>query len=265
MFDSPEIKISVPENVELNSAIYVAHASDPDGQKNGEVTYALLRNPKETFQIGPKTGRLALKRRLDYEIQQRYSLIVGAIDGGQPSLQSNMTLTVEVQDINDNPPVFEQSEFTVNVLESLAVNSQFLQLAATDKDTGNNARLTYVIKDDHDTSAFGIFPNSGSLYLKESLDREIRDRYVIVIVARDNGSPSLSATCTVKISVLDVNDNDPKFDRRVYDLFVWENMDSDVHVGTVSAKDQDLGNNSSLRYSLVPDNTYFHINSVTGK
>lgn len=73
----------------------------------------------------------------------------------------------QVQDVNDNPPVFDKATYTVSVLESLPANSQFLQVTALDLDTGNNARLTYTIKEKEFANVFGVFPNSGSLYLKE--------------------------------------------------------------------------------------------------
>lgn len=69
--------------------------------------------------------------------------------------------------MNDNPPVFDKRTYTVSVLESLPANSQFLQVTALDQDTGNNARLTYTIREKEFENVFGVFPNSGSLYLKE--------------------------------------------------------------------------------------------------
>ena len=108
-----------------------------------------------------------LAQQLDYENIQKYTLIIGAKDRGVPRLASNLTVNLEVQDVNDNPPVFEREEYAVSVLESLPANSQFLQVTAHDKDTGNNARLTYTIREKEFENVFGVFTNSGSLYLKE--------------------------------------------------------------------------------------------------
>ncbi|MPC84136.1 Protein dachsous [Portunus trituberculatus] len=112
-------------------------------------------------------GILMLAQELDYENIQKYTLVIGAKDRGVPRLASNLTVNLEVQDVNDNPPVFEREEYAVSVLESLPANSQFLQVTAHDKDTGNNARLTYTIREKEFENVFGVFPNSGSLYLKE--------------------------------------------------------------------------------------------------
>lgn len=76
------------------------------------------------FSIDSRTGHLTLARHLDYEGTQRHSLIVTAIDSGEPPLSANLTILVEVQDVNDNPPVFERNEYSVKVLESMPVNSQ---------------------------------------------------------------------------------------------------------------------------------------------
>ncbi|XP_054709042.1 protein dachsous-like [Uloborus diversus] len=267
-FASNSLKISVPENAELKSPIYVIHAEDPDSNRNGEVHYNIVDNPDNMFIIGEKSGSITLQRPLDYEIRRHYILILRATDSGSPSLSSNVTLMVEVQDVNDNAPTFEKTLYKVNVLESLQVNSQYLQVTATDMDTGNNARLTYKLSpstEDDASRKFGIFPNSGFLYLKETLDREITDSYSLTVVASDNGNPPLSASTTVSVKVLDANDNDPEFVEESFIFSVRENSKQGQHVGTVSARDRDLGNNASLRYSLMNTNDSFQINPVTGE
>ncbi|XP_067127599.1 LOW QUALITY PROTEIN: protein dachsous-like [Centruroides vittatus] len=264
-FDSMSLKISVPENAELDSPIYVAHAEDLDSNKNGEVHYQLVDNPDGAFSIGETSGTITLRNPLDYEVRKHYVLILSATDSGLPPLSSNMTLIVEVQDVNDNVPIFAKSQYKVNVLESLPANSQFLEVVASDKDTGNNARLTYKLANIKDTEKFGIFPNSGFLYLKEALDRETIDHYSLIILAVDNGNPSLSATTTVLLQVLDANDNDPQFVEKKFVFTVEENGDKGLHVGTLSAKDKDLGNNASLRYTLLNTNGSFQINPITGE
>jgi protocadherin-16/23 len=74
--------------------------------------------------VDPRLGHLTLARHLDYETAQRHSLIIIATDTGEPQLSANLTVLVEVQDMNDNRPVFERAEYTADVVESLPVNSQ---------------------------------------------------------------------------------------------------------------------------------------------
>lgn len=96
-------------------------------QNSGETEKNLnLKNKVEPklFAIDSRSGHLTLSRHLDYETWQRHSLIVTASDSGLPSLSNNLTIFIEVQDVNDNAPVFELSEYKVDVLESLPSHSQ---------------------------------------------------------------------------------------------------------------------------------------------
>lgn len=112
---------------------------------------------------------------------------------------------------------------------------------------------------------FGIFPNSGWIYLRGTLDRETRDRYDITVMASDNGTPSASATTHVIVNVLDANDNDPQFSRDSYQFSVEENMRRGAIIGIVTAADSDIDANAAIRYSLIPSNTSFQVNPVTGE
>lgn len=130
-FGSDSVRISVPEDVQPGTPLYQAHARDRDSGKNSQIRYRLAAGGKysgqggsDLFAIDPLLGHLTLTRHLDYEVGQRHSLVIVATDSGTPSLSSNMSLIVEVQDVNDNPPVFERFEYSVSVPESLPVNSQ---------------------------------------------------------------------------------------------------------------------------------------------
>lgn len=112
---------------------------------------------------------------------------------------------------------------------------------------------------------FGIFPNTGMLYLRAPLDREARDRYDITVEAIDNGTPAASATTHIVVSVLDANDNDPVFGRDGYHFVVEENLRRGAAVGQLLATDADVDENAAIRYSLMPGNTSFQINAMTGK
>ncbi|KAB0799258.1 hypothetical protein PPYR_07138 [Photinus pyralis] len=272
-FESSTVRISVPENVEIGTPIYAANARDKDSGINGVVRYKLSNNALKAglFSVDPKLGHLTIIRNLDYETVQRHSLIITASDTGVPSLSANLTVLVEVQDVNDNPPVFERAEYTIKVPESLPVNSQILQVTALDLDTGNNARLTYRLIASNDSvgesssEIFGIFPNSGWIYLHRNLDREHQDAHYFSVIATDNGTPSQTATARVVVKVLDANDNDPVFSREVYEYSVEENVRRGSFVGNVTATDADVGANSAVRYYLIPSNTTFQINPVTGE
>lgn len=128
-FASSKVRISVRESEPPGSPLYTAHAVDKDSGLAGTVTYRLLTDGA-LFRVEPKTGDLSLRSPLDYETAQRHSLVVSATDGGSPPLASNLTVLLEVQDVNDNPPVFERTEYSVPVSEALPVNSQVSQFSS---------------------------------------------------------------------------------------------------------------------------------------
>jgi protocadherin-16/23 len=119
--------------------------------------------------------------------------------------------------------------------------------------------------DGSEDDIFGIFPNSGWLYLRQPLDRETRDHYMLTVAATDNGTPVGSATSRVSVNVMDANDNDPSFSQDIYEFNVEENLARGAQVGKVGATDADLDVNAVVRYSLIPSNTSFQINPLTGK
>lgn len=136
-------------------------------------------------------------------------------------------------------------------------------------DTGNNARITYRLLVDNVTvvtdGTFGIFPNSGWIYLRNNLDRETQEHYKLTVAATDNGTPSQTALCQVQVIVLDANDNDPIFSKTSYEFNIEENLQRGVSVGVISASDIDIGSNADIKYNLIPGNTSFQINPITGK
>ncbi|KAH8040853.1 hypothetical protein HPB51_013023 [Rhipicephalus microplus] len=137
-----------------------------------------------------------------------------------------------------------------------------LQVSATDRDTGNNARLSFRLTA---SGEFGIFPNSGLLYIREPLDREACDLHWLSVVVVDNGSPAMSATASVEVHVLDANDNAPEFSATSLELAVPENLPAGHLVGQLQARDQDAGSNAVLRYSLLHSNgSSFKVDPVTG-
>ncbi|KOC69013.1 Protein dachsous [Habropoda laboriosa] len=257
-FLATSVRISVPESHPLHTALYVAHATDPDVVPSHPIRYVLGQNSNDLFGIDGRSGELYLARRLDYETQQRHGLLIRALDGA--GLSANLSLSVEVQDVNDNPPVFERNEYHVEVPEGAKLDSQILQVTALDLDTGNNARLSYRLQG---STAFRISPNTGWIYLAQILDRETLDRHALTVLATDNGSPAATASASVLVTVLDDNDNDPRFEKDFYGFELLENLPSGTLVGSVSASDPDLGKNALLRYAVVQANSSFAVDPDT--
>lgn len=132
-FETNTVRLSLPENAEVGMPLYAAQAHDKDSGDNKVIRYRIAsvdgKSPSESkmFAIDEATGHLTLLRNLDYEKAQKHMIVVTATDGGNPPLRSNLTILIEVQDVNDNSPKFEQNEYSVNVLESMPANSQVSQ------------------------------------------------------------------------------------------------------------------------------------------
>lgn len=147
---------------------------------------------------------------------------------------------------------------------------QILQVIAVDLDTGNNAKISYKLADvrtdsgQSEIDAFGVSPNSGWIYLKRLLDREMTGVYTLKITASDNGAPRNTATAMVQVAVSDYNDNDPQFFRDAYEFTIEENRPHGTVFGTLQAVDKDADNNAVIRYNLIPSNSSFQINTFTG-
>lgn len=124
------MRLSVPESMAAGSPLLSVFTRDQDSGAAGTVHY-VLRSSSSTsearlFAIDAATGVLTLTSSLDYETSQHYSLVITAYDEGEPRLQSNMTIFLDVQDMNDNTPVFEQSDYSIVVSESLPSHSQVI-------------------------------------------------------------------------------------------------------------------------------------------
>ncbi|KAL0974270.1 hypothetical protein UPYG_G00218000 [Umbra pygmaea] len=255
--------VSAVENWSTGHMIFQARASDPDEGTNGAVVYSLKQNPRGLFHIHEKHGLITLTGPLEVSTNS-YQVEVLASDMGVPRLTSELTLTVSVYDVNDNSPVFDQLSYEVIILESEPVNSRFFKVEATDKDSGLNGEITYDIVGGNTDEVFGIFPD-GQLYIKTELDREIQDRYNLVLVATDRAVEPLSASVNVSVILDDVNDNRPLFNSTNYVFHFEEEQRSGSLVGRVFADDKDFGPNSEVRYTFETPQPNFELNAITGE
>lgn len=255
--------VSAVENWSTGHVIFQAKASDPDEGTNGMVVYSLTQNPKNLFHIHEKHGLITLTGPLEVTTSS-YEVEVMASDMGVPQHTSSLILIISVYDVNDNSPVFDQLSYEVIILESEPVNSRFFKVEATDKDSGLNGEIMYDIAGGNTGDVFGIFPD-GQLYIKAELDREIQDRYNLVVVAKDRAVEPLSATVNVTVILDDVNDNRPLFNSTNYVFHFEEEQKRGSLVGRVFAEDKDFGPNSEVRYTFETPQSNFELNAITGE
>ncbi len=120
----------------------VAH--DPDEGVNAEITYELIQSPGQPiFSINPKTGVFSSNGDLDREFQDRHQFSIVARDSGKPQLSASITVTINVQDFNDEPPVFASPEFEFTATEGAPLNTLVGIVDVTDADDGLNRELSF--------------------------------------------------------------------------------------------------------------------------
>ncbi|KRY34790.1 Protein dachsous [Trichinella spiralis] len=273
LFDQSYAEISVMEDHEVGIALYTAKATDRDSGLNGQIRYRLSVNPENTFMIHPVSGEIRLNhnRAFDYEKRKNYTLVITAQDGGIPSFTTEMTLLIFVLDANDHSPEFLQKIYRSAVYENAPLMTKIFQLKAIDLDHGTNSQIMFKIDPNQETALnqtleyFDVYADSGWIYVRKTLDREMIPEFSFVVTVRDNGEPKRSSTATVFIKVLDVNDNAPIFESAAYEFSVEENQPKGTFVGQVVAHDADFGLNGTVRYRLDSEQVkIFHV-SLDGK
>ena len=175
-----------------------------------------------------------------------------------------MTLTVSLTDVNDNAPVIS-SIGPMSINEGIAGGTEFFTVTASDADDVANANLNYSISSGNTNSRFSIHSATGVVSIQNALDREQLDSYQLEIRVSDSGTPSLSSTLTVDITIEDSNDNSPVFNSSPYVFNLIENSSIGSTVGVLQASDSDIGTNAQLTFSSMDtDGSHFSLHSTTG-
>lgn len=249
-----------PENQPVGTLVTTITGSSLRGETLSY--YIASGNLGDTFQIDPLTGQVSISQPLDFEKIQKYVVWIEARDGGFPPFSSYEKLDITVLDINDNAPAFEEDPFVSEILENLSPR-KILTVSATDKDSGPNGQLDYEIVNGNQESSFTINHATGEIRSIRPLDREKISHYELTVKSSDKGSPSQSTSVKVIISILDENDNAPRFSQ-IFSAYVSENSPLGYTVTRVTTSDEDIGINAISRYSIVDTSLPFTINPNTG-
>ena len=276
IFDRSSYNGSVFENLPNGTQVGVSViATDADIYGSTAITYSILGGSTD-FAIDPVLGTITTLRPLDADSGSRLRQFdVIAEDNDAPvSRSTTVSVFIEVLDVNDLSPVFNQTMYTASIVESLSVNSTVLQVFASDGDsTAVNSGITYQIQavespvgsgvdiapEESPLSPiqsplpFRINPISGVITLDGSLDFESTREYTFDVLALDSGLPTLTGVAQVTVTVEDVNDNEPQFVGAPFSVSVSENTSISTPVLTVIATDADSSTNSEVEYSLLGD------------
>ncbi|NXT38072.1 PCDGD protein, partial [Pelecanoides urinatrix] len=263
---NPISEDSVPSTV-----VAVINVRDRDSGDNGEVTCNIDRDlPFRLEPSSENTYKLIIASALDREKVSAYNITITARDRGSPSLSSRAALVLEVSDVNDNAPVFEEAAYSAYVAENNAAGAPVLRVRARDADAGANGRVSYWLAGGS-AGAAGAAPyvsveaRSGAVYAQRSFDYEQCREFAVAVRAQDGGAPARSSTATVRVFVLDRNDNAPRV--------LWPAAGAGASAGAgaapapfevvprsaaagylvakVVAVDADAGRNAWLSYELV--------------
>ncbi|XP_045496430.1 cadherin-99C [Colias croceus] len=260
-FDEDSYLFHVKEGLSGEQVGYV-HATDIDEGVNALVSYTMPTNLP--FSIDNATGLISTSTQLDYEDTKEYAFVVTATDGAIDKRLGTASVTVLVDDVSDEAPVFTQALYSVHVPEN-APNYPVVKVHAEDPDTV--PEITYTILKG-DTESFSIDRKSGMIRTLKALDREMIARHELLVGAEENNGDGKGATTTVEVIVDDKNDNTPIFTSVTRPVTIEDTSSIGSLVETVVALDSDATPpNNRIRYALVgrgKASIYFHVEPDTG-
>ncbi|XP_014837862.1 PREDICTED: protocadherin-19 isoform X7 [Poecilia mexicana] len=267
--------VEVSENAQRGYVIALVRVSDKDSGANGKVKCTLQGNVPFRLQEYESFSTILVDGKLDREQKDTFNLTIQAEDSGIPQLRATKSLVVKVTDENDNPPHFLKPHYQEMVMENNLPGSCLLAVSAEDPDLGMNGTVSYSIVPGEikhmDVNTYVSINPSGRIYSMRSFDHEYTRTFDFKVLARDNGNPSLSSNATVRIVVLDVNDNtpvmtNPPLVNGTAEVSIPRNAVVGYRVTQVKADDYDEGENGRLTYTISEgDRAFFEIDQVNGE
>ncbi|XP_026186726.1 protocadherin alpha-3-like [Mastacembelus armatus] len=216
LFPEPIINVYVKENSPVGAVIKTVTAADADIGKNSHVTYSFLQNnnnnvlPLSTMiNINSETGDIVSLQSFNYEELKTFQFKVQATDSGVPPLSSNVTVNVFILDENDNSPAIlaPYSEHGSVNSESIPYSAEagyfVAKIRAVDADSGYNALLSYHLSEPKGNNLFRIGTSTGEIRTKRRMSDNDLKTHPLVVLVSDNGEPSLSATVSIDVLVLE--------------------------------------------------------------
>ncbi|XP_029142606.1 protocadherin beta-16-like [Protobothrops mucrosquamatus] len=272
----PEITLSsvtnpIPEDSPPGIVVALFGVRDQDSGDNGRTTCNTDKNlPFILKLIENNYYQLMTQQPLDREQMSQYNITITATDQGSPRLTSMTVISIQLSDVNDNPPMFERSFYDLHLRENNIPGLLIGSVHAVDVDTEQNAKLTYwllpgKIRDVPASSYISINSETGNLYAIRSVDYEDIQDF--------QGSPPLSSETMVRVLIRDENDNAPfvlcplQNSTSPSKELVPRGAETGYLVTKVVATDRDSGQNSWLSYQLLKatDPSLFAVGTQNGE
>eukprot|EP00795_Rhopilema_esculentum_P000635 gene635-10339_t len=258
-------RVNLAENVVHGTNVFSLNAVSR--QSNSQMLYIIKSgNTDNAFFLNSSTGLITSRKMIDFELGPRqYNLVVYAIEkSSSVPMTVECEVQIDIQDVNDNAPVFTDAPKEITVKESQSVGSELYVFKTIDIDSGDFRVVKYSIIDGNSASVFSLGASSGRLTLSRQLDRETTEFYNLLVQASNEGSRK--TVTRVRIKVADINDNTPSFGTSYYIFTIKENSPHGTLVGQVTAVDSDSGRNGEVYYEILnksPDT--FVIDHSSGK
>lgn len=270
-FHQDRFSLEIVETTIPGSQFSIPGAEDADSERFSVRSYRLVSDDAAIFELnatkqvdGSHDVRLKLRRYLDREQQDYFSLVVIAVDGGLPPKSASMILDVFIRDANDNNPQFDQPLYEERISENLPVGTSVLRVHAYDPDAGLNGIVRYSLAEEASSSPsnpylFDVNATSGVIFVNGSIDFERDSAFSLTVVATDVGPNSLPTFSKVAIEVMDVNDNAPKISINLLTQSrhaqVQENAPPGTFVCHVAVTDADSAATGNGRVECSVDST----------
>ncbi|XP_047209255.1 protocadherin beta-16-like isoform X27 [Girardinichthys multiradiatus] len=262
-FEKAEIKFIISESVAVGAKFDLERAADLDVGMNTVQTYVLIPSGHFLLKLqnhadGTNNVEMILQKPLDREKNEFISLVLTAVDGGEPQMSGTMQILITVLDANDNAPVFTQPIYKAAVTENSAKGTVVTAVSASDADQDLNGKITYSITNTMDEvrQIFEVNEENGEVSLIGRIDYEKKRHFQINVRARDNGG--LTDSCKVMVDVIDMNDNEPIIKIMSKSAVISESANPNTVVTMINIQDPDAAENGKVQ-CFMNDNIPFHL------
>ncbi|XP_056327798.1 protocadherin beta-11-like isoform X4 [Danio aesculapii] len=261
VFPKKEIILEISESTPIGTSFLLDTATDPDVGLNSLQSYSL--KPADNFALkqhsrsdGSKYAEMVLQSVLDREKQGEHSLILTAVDGGDPPRSGTVKIIVNLLDANDNSPIFTDTMYKTSVAENAVKGTIITKVSAFDADQGYNSNVTYSFTHIGEDAAhlFRIGASTGDITLTGNLDYESVQQYELNLQAKDPWG--LTGASKLVIDVVDVNDNSPVITMTSFSGKIQEDSPAGTVVALISVQDLDSGKNGQVRLGLEQNSPF---------
>ncbi|XP_062333201.1 protocadherin gamma-A11-like isoform X15 [Osmerus eperlanus] len=254
-FDKSKVKFKISESAVSGAKFALEKATDLDVGINGLQSYLLQPTDHFALKLNNQAGgsnnvEMVLKKPLDREKQEQVSLLLTAIDGGEPQMSGTMEILITVLDVNDNAPVFTQPVYKATVTENAPKGTVVTAVSASDADHGSNGKITYSITNiqENGRGLFEVNDESGEIRVIGTIDYEKAHHFQIDLRGSDDGG--LTDSCKLIVDVVDTNDNKPTINILSKSNVISENAKLDTVVTMINIQDPDSSENGKVKCSI---------------